>query len=100
MLFSELGLCPELLQAVAEAKYPTPTPVQVAAIPPILRAQDVQACAQTGSGKTAAFALPMLQRLERSGRNPEKRQRRDAGQPERSGGNPEKRQRRDAGRPA
>ena len=63
MLFSELGLCPELLQAVAEAKYPSPTPVQVAAIPPILRARDVQACAQTGSGKTAAFALPMLQRL-------------------------------------
>jgi superfamily II DNA/RNA helicase len=79
MLFSELGLCPELLQAVAEAKYLTPTPVQVAAIPPILRARDVQACAQTGSGKTAAFALPMLQQLERSGRNPEKRQRRDAG---------------------
>jgi superfamily II DNA/RNA helicase len=67
MLFSELGLCPELLQAIAEAKYPIPTPVQVAAIPPILRAQDVQACAQTGSGKTAAFALPMLQQLERSG---------------------------------
>ena len=63
MLFSELGLCPELLQAVAEAKYAIPTPVQVAAIPAILRAQDVQACAQTGSGKTAAFALPMLQRL-------------------------------------
>jgi ATP-dependent RNA helicase RhlE len=63
MLFSELGLCPELLQAVAEAKYPTATPVQVAAIPPIIRARDVQACAQTGSGKTAAFALPMLQRL-------------------------------------
>lgn len=78
MLFSELGLCPELLQAVAEAKYLTPTPVQVAAIPPILRARDVQACAQTGSGKTAAFALPMLQQLERSGRNPEKRQRRVA----------------------
>jgi superfamily II DNA/RNA helicase len=79
MPFSELGLCPELLQAVAEAKYTIPTPVQAAAIPPILRGQDVQACAQTGSGKTAAFALPMLQQLERSGRNPEKRQRRDAG---------------------
>ena len=63
MPFSELGLCPELLQAIAEAKYPIPTPVQVAAIPPILCARDVQACAQTGSGKTAAFALPMLQRL-------------------------------------
>jgi superfamily II DNA/RNA helicase len=63
MPFSELGLCPELLQAITEAKYATPTPVQAAAIPPILRAQDVQGCAQTGSGKTAAFALPMLQRL-------------------------------------
>ena len=63
MPFSELGLCPELLQAITEAKYTLPTPVQVAAIPPILRGQDVQACAQTGSGKTAAFALPMLQRL-------------------------------------
>ena len=63
MPFSELGLCPELLQAITEAKYTIPTPVQAAAIPPILRAQDVQACAQTGSGKTAAFALPMLQGL-------------------------------------
>ena len=63
MSFSELGLCPELLQAIAEAKYPIPTAVQASAIPPILRARDVQACAQTGSGKTAAFALPMLQGL-------------------------------------
>ena len=63
MSFSELGLCPELLQAITEAKYPIPTAVQTAAIPPILRGQDVQACAPTGSGKTAAFALPMLQRL-------------------------------------
>jgi superfamily II DNA/RNA helicase len=63
MPFSELGLSRELLQAVAEATYTTPTPVQVAAIPPILRGQDVLARAQTGSGKTAAFALPMLQRL-------------------------------------
>lgn len=63
MPFSQLGLCPELLQAVAEATYSIPTPVQVAVIPSILDARDVQACAQTGSGKTAAFALPMLQRL-------------------------------------
>jgi ATP-dependent RNA helicase RhlE len=63
MPFSELGLSPELLRAVAEAEYTTPTPVQAAAIPPILRGQDVRACAQTGSGKTAAYALPMLQRL-------------------------------------
>jgi len=63
MPFSELGLSPELLRAVGEANYLAPTPVQAAAIPAILRAQDVRACAQTGSGKTAAFALPMLQRL-------------------------------------
>jgi ATP-dependent RNA helicase RhlE len=63
MSFSELLSCPELLQAIAEAQYAIPTPVQVAAIPPILDARDVRACAQTGSGKTAAFALPMLQRL-------------------------------------
>ena len=63
MSFSELGLCPELLQAIAEAKYTIPTPVQAAVIPSILRAQDVHACAQTGSGKTAAFALPILQLL-------------------------------------
>jgi len=74
MPFSELGLSPELLRAIGEANYVAPTPIQAAAIPAILRSQDVRACAQTGSGKTAAFALPMLQRLERSGRNPEKRQ--------------------------
>ena len=67
MPFSELGLSPELLQAIAETKYVAPTPVQVAAIPPILRAQDVRACAQTGSGKTAAFALAVLQRLLNQG---------------------------------
>jgi ATP-dependent RNA helicase RhlE len=63
MPFSELGLSPQLLQAIGEANYVTPTPIQAAAIPAILRSQDVRACAQTGSGKTAAFALPMLQRL-------------------------------------
>lgn len=62
MLFSELGLFPELLQATAAANYATPTPVQVAVIPAILQGLDVRARAQTGSGKTAAFALPMLQR--------------------------------------
>jgi ATP-dependent RNA helicase RhlE len=63
MLFSEFGLSAELLRAIDEANYGSPTPIQAAAIPPILRGQDVRACAQTGSGKTAAFALPMLQRL-------------------------------------
>jgi superfamily II DNA/RNA helicase len=63
MPFSKLGLSPELLRAIGEANFVAPTPVQAAAIPPILRAQDVQARAQTGAGKTAAFALPILQRL-------------------------------------
>src|SRR5688572_11740606 len=63
MPFSELGLSPELLRAIAEANYAAPTPVQAASIPPILRGQDVLARAQTGSGKTAAYALPMLQGL-------------------------------------
>jgi ATP-dependent RNA helicase RhlE len=63
MPFSDLGLSRELLQAIGEANYVAPTPIQAAAIPAILRSRDVRACAQTGSGKTAAFALPMLQRL-------------------------------------
>ena len=63
MPFSKFGLSPELLQAIREANYVAPTPIQVGAIPAILNSQDVRACAQTGSGKTAAFVLPMLQRL-------------------------------------
>jgi ATP-dependent RNA helicase RhlE len=61
MPFSSLGLSPELLRAVAESHYADPTPVQKEAIPAILAGKDVWACAQTGSGKTAAFALPLLQ---------------------------------------
>lgn len=61
--FSSLGLAPALLRAVAERNYLAPTPIQTAVIPAILHAQDVRACAQTGSGKTAAFALPILQLL-------------------------------------
>ena len=64
MKFEELGLCAELLRAIAEEGYTEPTPVQQQGIPPILRGQDVMAGAQTGTGKTAAFTLPMLQRLK------------------------------------
>jgi ATP-dependent RNA helicase RhlE len=64
MLFSDLGLAPELLQAIADQGYTEPTPVQAKAIPPILLGQDVMAAAQTGTGKTASFTLPMLQRLK------------------------------------
>ncbi|WP_457390030.1 DEAD/DEAH box helicase [Roseateles sp. P5_E1] len=63
MSFSSLGLSPALLRAVREQGYHAPTAVQSAALPPILVGADVLALAQTGSGKTAAFVLPLLQRL-------------------------------------
>ena len=63
MSFSNLGLSEPLLRAVTARNYPAPTPIQVSAIPAVLRGSDVWASAQTGSGKTAAFALPILQRL-------------------------------------
>jgi ATP-dependent RNA helicase RhlE len=61
--FTELGLRPELLRAVADAGYTTPTPIQAQAIPVILAGKDVMGGAQTGTGKTAGFALPILQKL-------------------------------------
>ena len=64
MLFTELGLADEMLRAIADQGYTEPTPVQAKAIPPILAGQDVMAAAQTGTGKTASFTLPMLQRLK------------------------------------
>ena len=64
MRFDELGLCAELLRAIAEEGYTEPTPVQSQGIPPVLRGQDVMAGAQTGTGKTAAFTLPMLEKLK------------------------------------
>lgn len=61
--FSDLGLAPELTATCASLGYTTPTPIQSAAIPPALAARDVIGLAQTGSGKTAAFALPILHAL-------------------------------------
>lgn len=61
--FAELGLTADVTRAIAEAGYAQPTPVQLQAIPPILQGQDVLAGAQNGTGKTAAFMLPLLQRL-------------------------------------
>ena len=58
--FSDLALDPRVLQAVAEAGYEIPTPIQAQAIPPALRGQDVLGIAQTGTGKTAGFVLPMI----------------------------------------
>ncbi|MEE4382882.1 MAG: DEAD/DEAH box helicase [Pseudomonadales bacterium] len=61
--FQDLGLRAELVRAVSEQGYTTPTPVQTAAIPPVLEGRDLMAAAQTGTGKTAGFTLPLLQRL-------------------------------------
>ena len=68
MKFEELGLAETLLRAVCAQGYTTPTKIQAAAIPPVLEGRDVLGCAQTGTGKTAAFALPTLQRLSRQRR--------------------------------
>ncbi len=61
--FSSLNLCKPLLDALEKQSYDTPTPIQAQAIPPALEGCDVLGCAQTGTGKTAAFALPILHRL-------------------------------------
>ena len=64
MTFEQLGLSTELLRAVHEQGYTEPTPIQAQAIPVILEGKDVMGGAQTGTGKTASFVLPMLKRLE------------------------------------
>jgi superfamily II DNA/RNA helicase len=60
MSFADLGLSPELLKAVNDAGYDTPTPIQAQAIPPVLMMRDIIGIAQTGTGKTASFVLPMI----------------------------------------
>jgi superfamily II DNA/RNA helicase len=67
MTFDELGLKPEILKAIAEVGYQQPTPIQEQAIPVVLMGRDVLGCAQTGTGKTAGFTLPMIEILS-SGR--------------------------------
>ncbi len=64
--FNDLGLKPEILRAIRDAGYVDPTPIQAQAIPIVLKGQDLLGCAQTGTGKTAAFALPTLQRLSKT----------------------------------
>ena len=63
MKFSDLGLSDEILRAVSDAGYDTPTPIQAKAIPYVLMNRDVLGCAQTGTGKTASFTLPMIEIL-------------------------------------
>src|SRR3974390_636687 len=63
MDFSELGLSPELLRPVSDACYPPPTPIQQQPTPRVIAGRDVLGCAQTGTGKTASFALPMIDKL-------------------------------------
>ncbi len=63
MTFESLALCQPLLKSLQTAGYRQPTPIQEKAIPQVLKGRDVVGCAQTGTGKTAAFAIPTLQRL-------------------------------------
>ncbi len=66
MLFSELGLPDALLRALADVGYESPSPIQTATIPPLLEGRDLIGQAQTGTGKTAAFALPILARIDQA----------------------------------
>ena len=68
MTFASLGISPAILRALEDAGYTTPTPIQTQAIPPALAGRDLMAAAQTGTGKTAAFTVPLLQRLADGGR--------------------------------
>ncbi len=74
MKFSDLNLLEPIQRAVAESGYSEPTPIQKAAIPHLLEGRDLLGCAQTGTGKTAAFALPILNRLVKYNRRLEQRQ--------------------------
>jgi len=64
--FADLGLAPEILEALTEVGYESPSPIQEQAIPPMLEGRDIIGQAQTGSGKTAAFGLPLLSTVDPS----------------------------------
>ncbi len=68
MSFADLGLCAPILEAVAQKGYDTPSPIQLQAIPAVIQGKDVMAAAQTGTGKTAGFTLPLLERLSKGQR--------------------------------
>ena len=69
--FDQLGLARPVLDAVTDVGYEAPSPIQAASIPPLLAGRDLLGQAQTGTGKTAAFSLPLLSRLETSRRHPQ-----------------------------
>lgn len=69
MTFESLGIIPEILEALEERGYDTPTPIQEKTIPSILKGGDLQGCAQTGTGKTAAFCIPIIQNLAKNSNN-------------------------------
>ncbi|WP_045738506.1 DEAD/DEAH box helicase [Xanthomonas sp. MUS 060] len=71
LLFADLGLCSAVMKAVAEIGYESPSPIQAATIPALLTGRDLLGQAQTGTGKTAAFALPILSRLDFAQRKPQ-----------------------------
>ncbi|NCJ08592.1 DEAD/DEAH box helicase [Synechococcales cyanobacterium C] len=73
MTFDNLGLMPQLLRAISDQGYHEPTPIQQQVIPAILEGKDILASAQTGTGKTAGFTLPLLQRLSSTSTRPRKR---------------------------
>ncbi|MFN4081835.1 MAG: DEAD/DEAH box helicase, partial [Saprospiraceae bacterium] len=72
MTFQQLNLIAPILQALNETGYTTPTPIQAQAIPHLLSGRDLLGCAQTGTGKTAAFAIPILQLLHERPAKPRK----------------------------
>src|SRR6187200_2619621 len=69
--FDDLGIDPRVLKALKDVGYETPSPIQAATIPPLLEGRDVVGLAQTGTGKTAAFALPILSRLDLKQKKPQ-----------------------------
>ena len=69
--FEELGITGPVLAAIRDLGYETPSPIQVATIPPLLAGRDVVGQAQTGTGKTAAFALPILEHLDMNQKSPQ-----------------------------
>jgi ATP-dependent RNA helicase RhlE len=73
MQFEDLNIIDPILKALSEEGYTKPTPIQSEAIPIVLQGKDLLGCAQTGTGKTAAFAIPILQLLKGRESNPKKR---------------------------